>query len=77
MAHRPKAHQQPGWSLTGGSYAGLPYERSRWEKFLEAEHLDESDLGNNPKVLDFLVKNAHTYFVPTKVLRMYNMEFDA
>jgi hypothetical protein len=74
MSYRPKPHQHPGWSINSGSYATLPYEISRWEKFLEAENLDEKDLkNNNPKVMDFIKKNAEKFYVPTKVLKMYGV----
>lgn len=75
MAYRLKAHQYPSWSLSAGSFTGIPNEPSRWEKFLEAENLDEKDVRkNNPKVLDFVIKNYRQYFVPTKVLKMYGMD---
>lgn len=65
----------PAWSLNGSSYT-IPDELSHWEKFLEAEQIAEQDFGSNPKVLDFLVKNARHYFVPTKVLKLYGMDLE-
>jgi hypothetical protein len=66
------------WSIRGSSHLDIPDQPSRWEKFLEAEHLDEKDLKKkNPKVLDFVVKNHRTYFVPTKILKMYGMKIEA
>lgn len=77
MAYKPKPHQQPSWSIRGGSFAALPYELSRWEKFLQKENLEEEDVKkNNPKVLDFIKENAEKFYVPTKVLKMYGMNFD-
>jgi hypothetical protein len=74
MRHR----QNPAWSLNGSSYPELPIQPSQWEKFLLAENMEEKDaLKQNPKVLAFLIKNCRTYFVPTKVLKLYGMDWDA
>jgi hypothetical protein len=72
MRHR----QAPPWSINGSSYPALPDEPSRWDKFLVAENLEGKDLRNNPKVRDFIVKYSRTYFIPTKVLKWYGMDFD-
>ena len=77
MARKPQAHQYPGYYLRSGTCAvDMPYEMSRWEKFLLAENLDENNLTRNPKVRDFVIKHARSYFVPVKVLRMYGMDFE-
>ena len=73
---RPKPHQQPGWSIKGSAYAALPSEPSRWEKFLIAEGIEEKDFGKNPKVMKFVKENVDKFYVPTKVLKMYNMDYD-
>lgn len=75
--YRLKPHQFPSWSINLGSYPELSNEPSRWEKFLEAENLDEKDVKkNNPKVREFVVKHYRSYFVPMKVLKMYGMEYE-
>lgn len=76
MARRPKPHQQPGWSINGCSYSGLPVEPIRWEKFLLSEHIAEEDVRDNPKVLKFVKEHAERFYVPTKVLKMYGMDFE-
>ena len=48
---------------------------THWELFLIAEGIEEDKAIGNPKVLDFIVKNSHLYFVPTKVLKAYKMEW--
>ena len=65
----------PAWSINGGTYI-IPDQPSKWEQFLEAENIAEQDFGSNPKVLEFAVKNARHYFIPTKVLRMYGLDFE-
>lgn len=67
--------KSPAWSLNGSSCPDIPNELSRWEKFIEAEHLEDKDLKNNKKVLDFILNNYRQYYVPTKVLRMYGREW--
>jgi hypothetical protein len=37
--------------------------------------MEEDNVRDNPKVLDFILKNSHLYFVPTKVLKAYKMEW--
>jgi hypothetical protein len=74
LRYKPKAHQQPGWSIRGGTYAALPYEISRWEKFLLAEGIEEQDVKNNPKVLSFVKENWDKFYVPEKVLKMYKQD---
>lgn len=76
MAYKPKSHQMPAWSLVSGTYPGVPDEPSKWEKFLLAEQIDEKDAGDNPKVLAFILKNCRTYFVPTKVLKLYGLDHE-
>lgn len=76
MKYRPKPHQSPGWSLNGAAHIDIPNEPTRWDKFLLAEKIKDNDLDNNPKVRAFIAKNARTYFVPTKVLKMYGMDGD-
>ena len=76
MAYPPKASQHAAWSLVGGGYPEVPNELTKWELFLLAEGLEEDNVRNNPKVLDFILKNAHKFYVPTKVLKMYGADFD-
>jgi len=67
----------PAWSLNGGQYTDVPPEPSRWDQFLAAENLEEQDaLKHNPKVREFVVRNHRTFFVPTKVLKMYHMDWN-
>jgi len=75
MAYR-NPHQPPSWSLNGSSYPALPNLPSKWEQFLLAENIAEQDFGTNPKVLDFVIKNSRHYFVPTKVLRLYGLDYE-
>ena len=74
MARKPKSLKSAAWSITG--YPEIPDEGTHWERFLEAEHIEEKDIDDNPKVLDFIVKNAHRFYVPTVVLKMYDMEVE-
>lgn len=76
MKYKPKPHQSPGWSIKGGANSTIPNELTNWEKFLIAEDLDESRLGNNAKVLGFLQKNWDKFYIPTKVLKMYGMDYE-
>lgn len=76
MRYRPKPHQSPKWSLNGVAQIDVPNEPSRWEKFLLEEQIEDKDIGSDPRVLKFLMKNYRTYFVPTKVLKMYGMEWE-
>lgn len=73
--YRPKRHQQPSWSMNG-NYSEFPNEPCRWEKFLLAENIAEQDLKKNPKVFKFVQENADKFYVPTKVLKMYGMNWD-
>lgn len=75
MSYHPKPHQSPAWSLKG--YPIISDEPSRWEKFLIAENIEEKDLGSDPKVLKFITENAEKFYVPTAVLKMYGMDYDA
>ncbi len=72
MRHR----QHPAWSISGSSYPVVPDEPSRWDQFLLKENIEEQDFGANPKVLDFILKNARHYFVPTKVLKLYGLDHE-
>lgn len=74
--YRPKRHQQPSWSMKGGGFINMPIEITHWEKFLLAENIAEEDLGNNPKVAKFIQKYLDKFFIPTKVLKMYNADYD-
>jgi hypothetical protein len=76
LKYRPKPHQHPGWTIKGVANFDVPNELTRWEKFLLAEQISDKELWNNPKVMKFIVKYARTYFVPTKVLQMYGMDWD-
>ena len=70
--------KSPAWSIKGCIYEDIPDIPTHWELFLEAEGIEEDNVRDNPKVLDFILKNSHLYFVPTKVLKAYKMEwFDA
>jgi hypothetical protein len=73
LAHR-KGHTSPAWSLQG--YPDIPDEPCHWELFLITEGIEAKDFENNPKVLDFIVKHARTYYVPTEVLKMWGMDED-
>lgn len=76
MKYRPKPHQSPGWSIKGGANLTVPNEPTKWELFLLEENLDENKVGNNAKVLGFLQKNWDKFYIPTKVLKMYGMDWD-
>lgn len=67
--------KNPAWSIKGCIYEDIPNELSHWELFLIAEGIEEDKAIGNPKVLEFIVKNSHLYFVPTKVLKAYKMEW--
>ena len=67
--------KSPAWSIKGCIYEDIPNELSHWELFLLAEGMEEDNVRDNPKVLDFILKNSHLYFVPTKVLKAYKMEW--
>lgn len=75
MAYR-NPHQPPSWSINGSSYPSIPDESTKWEIFLLAENIADKDIRNNPKVLDFITKYARTYFVPTKVLKLYGAYYE-
>ena len=76
MGYKRKPHQNPAWSINGTVYPELPNEPSRWDQFLAAERLDEKDaLKKNPKVKDFVAKHHRSFFVPTKVLKVYGMDW--
>lgn len=65
----------PSWSLKGASYT-VPDQLSQWELFLLTEGISDKDLNNNPKVLKFILKNVRTYFIPTKILKLYGQDYD-
>ena len=71
-----KHHRQHSWSVNGSSYPAVPDQPSHWELFLAAEGLDEKNLSNNPKVLKFILKYARTYFIPTKILKLYGQDYE-
>lgn len=79
MASRPNLNQCPSWSINGNSSEDIPPEPNHWDKFIEAEHLEDKDLKNNPKVLSYILKIYEDFYVPTKVLKMYGIsdQFDA
>jgi len=72
--YRPKATQSPGWSINGSIYTDVPNELTHWEKFLIDEEISTKDIENNPKVIVFISKNSHLYFIPTAVLKMYGVD---
>lgn len=74
--YRPKPHQCPSWSIKGGAHLDIPDGPTQWEKFLIAENLEESNIGNNSKVLKFIQKNWDKLYIPTKVLKMYGMDWE-
>lgn len=76
MKYKPKAHQQPGWSIRGRANIDVPNELTKWELFLLAENLDDGKIGNNAKVLKFIQKNFDKFYIPTKVLKMYGMDWE-
>jgi len=76
MKYRPKAHQQPSWSIKGSGNVQIPIEPSRWEKFLLAEGIDEQDCKGNPKVMQFVKEHADRFYVPTKVLKMFGVRVE-
>ena len=72
-----KHHRQHSWSVNGSSYPVVPDQPSHWELFLAAEKLDEQELGrNNPLVMKFILQNSQRFYVPTKILKMYGVDFD-
>lgn len=74
--YRPKPHQCPSWSIKGGSYIAIPDEITKWELFLLEENIEESNVGNNSKVAKFVQKNWDKFYIPTKVLKMYGMDWE-
>lgn len=74
---KPKPHQSPGWSLKGQSHAANPpTEPCRWDKFLEEEKIEEKDIGTDAKVWRFVKHNYDKFYIPTKVLKMWNMDYE-
>jgi hypothetical protein len=78
LPYRPKPHQSPAWSIKGGSAnVDIPVGPTMWEKFLVEEELEEDSIrSNNTKVLLFIQVNLEKYYIPTRILKMYNMDWE-